>query len=98
MDEEPGRLGKATVHGVTKSWTQLSDFTFTSFHDLKFMVQNCNYFFTNLISQHNKIINHFIYQQNKSHLCQTHSQDNTQQRKTEKSSCDNLEQDKDVDS
>ena len=31
--EEPGRL---QVHGVTKSWTQLSDFTFTfHFHALE---------------------------------------------------------------
>ena len=31
--EEPDRL---TVHGVTKSWTQLSDFTFTfHFHALE---------------------------------------------------------------
>ena len=32
--EEPGRLH--AVHGVTKSWTQLSDFTFTfHFHALE---------------------------------------------------------------
>ena len=27
--------GQATVHGVAKSWTRLSDFSFTTFHALK---------------------------------------------------------------